>query len=336
MMQLIRANLGYKILSVLLGAGLWLWVLHQQIQTDVRIRPVEVRNVPDGYVGTSCRPPEVQVTLRGGQQTIEALRREGVSVLADLARAQIEGPGEYSVPLVLSQVPTGVGKFWQISPPVATVVLEPIESKERTVLVEKVGMPDEKYQIASSSVEPQTVTVTGAKSAIHEVQQVVASVDVTGLDSDQSLSVPLQALGRGGLKVSGVEIRPPSVTVEVRVRPVEFRVVPVRVNLVGTLPGGHEIESVSVEPLVVTVRGDTSSSAFSSLQSVSTDVLDISGATGTVRRSVALRVPPEVSVISTRSCRVTVRIRAPAPPKPSPATPPPAGTPPPVEQPEAP
>ena len=308
MMNLIRANLGYKLLAIVMGLGVWLYVIYQEVETETTARHVEVRNVPDSYVATSCEPQEVEVELSATQQTMASLERKGVAVIADLSQAQVKGPDDYIVRLRLGEVPTGIGSYWDISPPTAKVTLEPIEHRKRSVVADRVGTPDEKYQIAATSVQPETVTVSGARSAVHEVQKVVASVDVTGLDSNQTFDVQPQALGRGDLKLSGVTIEPKTVAVEVRVRPVEFRVVPVRPNITGTLPAGYRIVTVAVEPLVVTVKGDTASRTFASLASVTTDPMDISGETTTVRRSVALRVPQGVTALSTQSCRITVRV----------------------------
>lgn len=308
-MQLIRNNLAYKLIAVLMGISIWVYVLYQEIETDIRTRPIKIENEPKGYVVTACRPQEVEVTLRGHKRVMESLRERGVVVIADLSQVDIHGPDDYSVRLRLSEVPVGIGSHWEISPTTAKVTLEPIESRERRVVAELLGMPDEKHRVVTPAVvEPQTVKVEGARSIVHEVQKVVATVDVTGLADDQTFDVQPQALGRGDLKLAGVKITPSIVKVTVRVRPVEFRVVPIRLNLSGSLAPGYRIVSVDMNPLVVTVKGDTSSPNFARLESVDTDPIDISGRTTTVRRSVALRVPQGVSVLSTRFCRVTVEI----------------------------
>ncbi len=338
MMQLIRSNLGYKLIAVLMGISIWVYVLYQEIETDIRTRPVKIENEPENYVVTACQPQEVEVTLRGHRRMMESLRERGVVVIADISQIELHGPDDYIVRLRLSEVPVGIGSHWEISPATTKVTLEPVESKERHVVAEPLGMPDEKYRLVGPPiVEPETVKVEGARSIVHEVQKVVATVDVTGLTADETLDVQPQALGRGDLKLAGVKITPSTVKVTVRVRPVEFRVVPIRLNMSGKLPPGYRIVSVDINPLVVTVKGDTSSPNFAQLKSVDTDPIDISGKTTTLRRSIALRVPRGVSVLSTRFCRVTVEIAPESPPvvpvpaetasPPAPAeTPPGAGT----------
>lgn len=83
--------------------------------------------------------------------------------------------------------------------------------------------------------------------------------------------------------------------------------VPVSPVVSGTPATGYEVESVTIEPVVVSVQGD--SDAMTGLAKVDTLPVSVSGASTSLTREVALALPEGVEALSDDTVKVTVNVR---------------------------
>lgn len=303
---MIRHNLRYKVLA--LASALALYFMYgraaQRPLTSTVVR-VQVRavNVPQGLETTS--QPVVSVSIQGPKRAIDELldRPDGgaseLDATVDLSRKSV-GPHMLPVnvnlrkPLVL--VP---GQLY------ATVTLEAIV--ERTLAVEVVpqGSVASGYRWESTSAEPASVVVEGARSAVEQVARVEGRVPVRGATGDLDRDVPLRALDSRDEVVEHVEVRPSLVSVHVRIsRLLRYKVAPIVLQTTGRPASGYRVSTVIVEPLVVTVSG--SGQALESVQAVSTEPVDLTGATAPIVRRVRLAPPEGIQTVSASAARVKV------------------------------
>jgi YbbR domain-containing protein len=186
------------------------------------------------------------------------------------------------------------------------VRLDPTSTREMPVTV-IVGTVPEGVSVGPPQVDPSTVAITGASSRIDIVTAVVArvSVDASAINIDSE--VDLIPVDSNGNQVPSVEVEPSSARVRIAVA-VELanRTLPVVPQITGQPEPGYRIASVTVEPLVVNVSGE--SGTVSQLENVMTDPIDISGRTTDLEATIPFALPDGVSVTGDDMARVVVTI----------------------------
>ena len=196
-----------------------------------------------------------------------------------------------------------------IRPPSITVILDQKVTKEVSVNVIQSAPPDG-LQVGETVVTPATVEVSGPSSAVNRVVEARVSVTIDSSGVDVARDVTPEAVDDAGELVTGVELDPSSVHVEIPVdQHLESKTVPVNPIVTGTPGAGFRVDRVSVDPLVVSVQGDQDQ--LVALVSADTAPVSVSGATRDVTTEVVFVLPTGVSVVGgPATARVTVHIVA--------------------------
>ncbi len=287
-------------LAVLLYAGV---VLSQNTQTYNGAIPVDPVGKPAGTVLLSPIPP---VTF------VRYFAPPDVNPVTDtfIATADLSGvdpqAGTSSVTVTVRSTDPRITVL-SSEPAFVSVRLEEVQTKEVPVKV-ALGPLSSGLDLGETTVEPNTVRVSGPESAVAQVASVRADVviDPSGLDFDQD--VPLIAVDALGNAVRPIEVSPATARVTVPVfTDRESRSVPVTPIMTGSPAAGFEIASVVAEPAVVTVEGDADQLA--QLRHVDTLPVSVSGASSDVSVVVSLDLPTGVVALGSESVRVTVTLR---------------------------
>jgi YbbR domain-containing protein len=138
----------------------------------------------------------------------------------------------------------------------------PQDTRQIEVRVEADRVPAE-FDVIQTTPERVTVTLTGPRNTIRDVRadEVEARVDLSGADeenpgqSEFSVSRRVRAELRGR-RDRRVRAEAPDLSVRVTLERLERRTLPVKVNQVGVLPVGFELDGpLTVEPLKAQVVG---------------------------------------------------------------------------------
>jgi YbbR domain-containing protein len=317
----IKHNFWYKVLSLGLSVALWLYVVNTYnpvIALDASA-VVEVRNVPEGLQQTSISPSEVEVRLQGRSRVLEPLGNgdSPVRLVADLADKLV---GSHEIDLEPTGLPRGV-KI--IDAPVlrATVQLEKVTSEKRQVYVDIVGFPAAGYRARREAPRPEEVTIRGTSTAVESVQNVVARISVSDLTAPTDFQPTVQAENREGQRVPGVTVEPEQVDVRVIVESEPHRPLVIRPDF-GDPPRGRQIDRFSVRPTTVVVSGPTE--LLDTLTSIPTREIDLTGVDREAELSVSLAPPAGVSIRGPATATVTVFLKTLPRPAPPPVVEPPA------------
>ena len=143
---------------------------------------------------------------------------------------------------------------------------------------------------------------------IVEVKAQVA-VDGSGIDVNQLVTlVPIDDKGQVLGPAARVEIDPPQVRVRVSVfTDRRSKTIPVSPTVNGTPAAGFEIESVDVNPAVVSVEGDANDLA--GLDHADTAPVSVAGASSEFVQTVGFVLPEGVEALGSGSVQVTVHLR---------------------------
>ncbi len=291
-----------KLLSLAVAGALWIYVTNERdpiITRTVKVR-VQAVNVPQGLVVLSMRPSEVEVKLRGRRSALQEAERQVVAVV-DLKKLQV---GSHQVPVIVKSNPPGT-EVVGVSDFYVTAELDLETEAERPVIIELRGLPAEGFQAQSPRARPPTVKVRGAASLLRRVAKVVATVDISGMSAPLHQAVSVQARDEMNLPVPGVSIEPEEVQVEVPIRKVNVKTVPVWPRLSDPAPG-FRVAAVAVRPPAVVIGGPRG--VLASIRSIRTQTIDISTLRGTGTYNARLVLPGGVRVFGPASVYVRVTV----------------------------
>ena len=298
----LRNNLSLKLIS--LGIALLIWgAVHNQADPLIsrqQIVPTDVSSVPEELAVAEIVPSQIAVTLYGRRSALERLQYSDFRLVADLKGTDI---GTQTVPVNPEGLPAGI-EIRRLSNRAVKVTLDAVVDSSRPVFVQTRGEPAQGFMVTGSQVRPTEVSVTGPSIEVRKVARVLAAVDVSGLSQTTPFTVNLMALDAGSLMVSGVKLEPTQAVVTVQMRQVNSRTVPVT-PIIGRLPEGYQVTSVSARPIVVTITGQR----LNNIEALQTEPLDLTSEPGRTQYNVGLQVPQGITVLGAPSVRVTVSLQ---------------------------
>jgi YbbR domain-containing protein len=256
-------------------------------------------------------PTSVRVTLRAPRTVSDRLASVDNAVQA---RVDVTGlaPGTYELEVQVSVNPSFQPvRRVQTNPDVVTLTLEPLVSETLPVNLEVTGSPALGYQVGDPVRDPAFVTVSGPDSAVAQVEEVHAILDITDATSTIRAEVSLEALDAQDSPVSGVTVSPNEITVT---QPVTlqggYRNIVVRVETNGQPESGYRLNNVSVSPPNVVVYSSDPQLVNELPSFVETDVVDLTGAEDDLEFFVDLDLPEGISVVGDQRVLVQISISA--------------------------
>lgn len=295
-------KLGAIVLAILLYAAL---VASQDSSTFPGLVKVTPVNLSPGTVITN-QLNDVDLIRYLAPAELGRLRAEDFRATVDLADVTPDG-NPVSLRVNVTAFDPRV-TILEVRPASIPVVLDQKVSKSIKVVVD-LSDPPPGIQVGKVTTTPSEVVVTGASAAVDRVvsARVSATVDASGVSIDRDVRPDL--LDSDDKIVSGVNMDPSLVNVQVTVYTnLQNRTVPVNPTVTGTPGAGFRIASIDVEPLTVTVEGDQDQ--LLALVAADTAPVVVSGATRDVTAAVAYALPNGVTVIGDQTARVTVHISA--------------------------
>lgn len=108
-------NLSLKLLSLAVAFCIWSFTAVSRESRYELALPVELRNIPAGYVISGHQPGEIHVTLSGPSLLIDGVRRSNATVILTLRGAAAPGKTLFSHLESYLKLPDGI-KVIRISP----------------------------------------------------------------------------------------------------------------------------------------------------------------------------------------------------------------------------
>jgi YbbR domain-containing protein len=301
-----RSELFLKLFSLAVAVVVFLYsqgATTGSIERAVPDVPVTALGLPAGLVVRSIAPPAITVTVTGSPSAVNSLdvSRIGAAVYLTGARP---GARPYFVQVT---VPPGL-RVVASTPLDVTVTVEQVDVQQQQVRVQTEGQPAQGYGIAGTpSATPSVVEVSGPATAVLKVASVVATVPVSSATGTVDATADPVAVDASGQPVSGVQVSPAQVAVHVPIAPVvPQKQVRVQVQVSGQPAAGYAFSGGAASPPEVTVLGPQQ--ALARVAAVAAEPVSIAGATGTVRQTVGLILPPGVTAVSPNAVTVTASV----------------------------
>src|SRR4051812_18331800 len=162
-LNLASANLGTKVISVMIAIVLWIIVLGSRNVEVVKEVPLEVITATD-VVASNEVPEKIQFRLSGPKAFLRAVsdRRED-PIRVNLSSAKPGHLVTYNFFSNSIRVPIGV-KVLSINPAALLVKLEYVKKRDVPVRLETRGALPDGFRLAKSEIKPPTVKIKGAES----------------------------------------------------------------------------------------------------------------------------------------------------------------------------
>jgi YbbR domain-containing protein len=291
-------------LSTILYAGL---VLSQSAQVWTGSVPILPLKLPTSAVLLNNLPRVTSIRYFAPGEVAQRINSESFKATVDLSAAHPQTDN----PIVIAKVTVTATDprvtVLDYDPPSITVRLDPLVTKNVPVTVEHGTVPPG-LELRAPVLSVTQATVSGADSVVRLVTSAQARVVVqpSGIDVDQT--VDLVAVDARGEVQSPVKVEPSSVHVQIAVGSgLQRKTLPVYPVVTGTPAAGFEIESVAVDPPVVSIEGDAD--ALAALSKIDTGPISISGASADLVRTIPLNLLAGVTSVSGDSATVTIVLR---------------------------
>lgn len=309
----LRENLSSLTLALFLAIVVWVSAV---VSNDPAITrtfsqpiPLEIIGQDSGLVLRETPPSGVSVTVKAPQSVWDRLQSQPGQVHAWIDLSGL-GAGEYTLPVNLR---VGVTPYHivRVVPDVVSLILEPLASKSMPVEVVVIGEPALGYRKGALYLNPNQVSVSGAKSLVDQVNRVQAEMDISGMSESQRRTLDLMVLDANGSEVSGVRLNPETVTANQTISLLGgYRNVVVKVATTGEPAEGYWLTNISVSPPNVTVFSTNPQLVEALPGYVETDTVDLSGLNDDVDIRVALKLPAGVDLAGEESVLVRLNIAA--------------------------
>ena len=295
-----------KIISIVAAIIMWLYVMNEQnpqVTYVIRDVPVRLQNLDENKFALKDDSAEykVNVKVKGRRSLVADIKPGDIYAYVNL-RGRIEGDNLIRVDIT---TPTNI-ELIDVSPREIMVTLDAIVEEQMPVSVDVSGVPAPGFAVDKTTSKPQAVVVKGPRSMVNAVKKVSASLDISDKTATVVSTLPVRVLDAQNKEQKGVSFRPDVVEVTVSIVPVSnVQVLP---NISGNPPEGYIIRDVRIDPPTVVVTGGHD--VLEGLQSISTEAINVEGATSTVSTDAKLIIPKGVTIFDEgiQAARVTVEI----------------------------
>jgi len=295
-------NWQIKILAILVS--LFLWMYAATVETSVKNFPAEIPvsaiNLTPGYVAI-LEKDTVSISISAETGTWGKLSSSSFSAYVDLAGLT---PGTHSVAINVATQVSGVSIVSK-NPSVMNLTIEPAIEKDVPVTAKIVGSAAENMVAGEVIFSPDVVKLSGPQSLIDGIGQATAEIVLNGERESFSKSVILSAEDSKGNKIRNITFVPKTVSAQVLiVAASNVKSLGIKVVTAGSLAPGYSISSITTDPSSVTIYGSTE--AVRLMNSVPTQVVNISGLSKSLSANTGLSLPLGVKVDGNPEIKITI------------------------------
>ena len=326
LLTLLRQNLGFKVLAILLAILLWAGLITQDpsltrertfydVNVNVSGSDTLHRN---GFIVTSDLDEVLgNVTLRVAipQMQYQTAQASNYNARIDLSR--ISEPGVQSVRITTTSTTT-YGTVVDVSPAEVEIAVEEYVTRYRIpVRVHTEGSVPDGYYATTPTADPPMVTISGPRSLVERVVCAEATIHLDKLPAREGINrmaISFNLLDENDetiesnlLEITSESVLLDSVVIEQQLY--SLKTLPLSdLGLIrGTPAAGYEVKSVSVTPDIITVAG--SADVLAELDTLYPETyVDISGLSEPINKPLRVRDPGGLAYTSASSVTVAVEI----------------------------
>ncbi len=306
MHELIKRDIAYKAVAVLLAVLLWFYVTNLQnptIEKSLTGVPVSYYGLKEGLV-IGDRPQNIEVRVKGPHSLINPLVSKDIKASVDLTQAKM-GEGNFLVQVTL---PAGV-ELVSYNPRSINLRVDAIQERQLGVQVKIENTVAQGYSSFEPVLTPSRVVVKGPQQLLANLDSARVTVDLNQATGNLNLNVPVNIVDKGGNLVQShsLDINPKSIQVFIPViKNSPTKTVPVKPVLSGKPAEGFQVARIILEPETVKITGPYDK--LNLVDQVSTQPIDISGIQQNLVTQVSLSSPEGISLLYDPTVKVLIQV----------------------------
>ncbi|MFV0465932.1 MAG: YbbR-like domain-containing protein [Lachnospiraceae bacterium] len=309
--KVLTHNLGLKILAVLFSVIMWLVVVNISDPTIAKTFTTKVTLENEQYLTDEGLTYEVldnsdtvSFRVEGPRSYIERMIGSDFKAVADLEATE-DGN---RVPITIT--PQRYAGFVNVATANYYVYLqlENLVSQRINISVVTTGEPADGRAVGESSASLTFVNVSGPESIMTTIDKAVATVDVSGLSSDARDYAYIILLDEDGNQIDTTDLNMNATGVTVSVDIQDTKSVGFTFSTSGTPADGYEYVSTTVSPESVTIKGDASILNTINTISIPSEVIDLTGASADIEKSVDISsyLPANVTLVDSSQSKIDI------------------------------
>lgn len=249
MKEKLTHNLDLKILALVFAVILWLIVVNiDDPVKSVQFSGVEVQILHAAELEKQGLCYEVvdntnyvDVTISGRRSVIEEISEENITATADMKN--LTSMNTISIKVTSNKSPNDLDSIKTSSENVKLNIEELLTISKR-IQVETSGTPEEDYILGSRTIDLNQVEISGPKSIVSRVESAKATVDVSGVSSSVSASVPIYLYDDEGKRIESNRVSMNISSINVTQEILYSKEVPVVYEFSGTPEEGYALTNV--------------------------------------------------------------------------------------------
>jgi YbbR domain-containing protein len=300
----LTSNLMIKILCVVAAMCLWLFVSVSQNSTAKLPGTIKIKaiNVSENLV-PRYDEKTVEIKIMASSGLWQKISADSFAASIDLAGLS---EGTHDVVVNVYSNIAGVSVVDR-TPKSVLVTLEPLISVDLPVVKKIQGNPADGMIVNNVSFVPSTVTVKGPKSVLEGIQEASTLVSLQGESESFNRDFPVYVYDDQGQIIPDLVISPDKVQTKVELgKGSNVRSVGIRANITGSPKNNYFVSDISISPSIVEITG--TAAVLSSIKSIDTKPIDISGLDANIDRDMVLVLPEGISLLSSNSYKVRVSV----------------------------
>lgn len=286
-----------KIICVLLALCLWLYVstIENPLRTyELKNIPVELTNEDSlsdsDFAIVNKQQFTVDLKLEGPSNEVVKVKKEDFKIVADLSTYALKN-GENTIPVQIINYPENIdiknNGFLGIK-----VNLEELIQKEFTVKSKvKVNFKENVYE-KEQTISPNKVTVTGGKSSIEKINNVILTGEEKDIDKNKESEYDIKFEDASGNEIDN--IKSDSKTAKLSIVVTNGKVIPINLKTTGIIPQGFILEGYELSKNNINILGDSQN--LDKTEAIDTEIVDMSSLEADNEIDVKLNLPEGISV----------------------------------------
>lgn len=311
-------NLGLKVASLVLAFAVWMAIVNisnpiiddsQSVTVEIRNSEVlAARNLTYEIEGKDVVTVSYQIRTRDRS----LVKASDFHAYADLKDYNVTGAVPITVEINKDKENLVKSDAVTAKPMVIRIVTEALQRKQFDLQVNTKGTPEEGYALGISNPTPSFVTVEGRSTLIGQISRIGVEVDVNNANADLDVTAAPIFYDANGNKLdlgNKVTVNPHEIDCHISI--LKAKNIAVNFEVSGAVAGGYRYTGVESSVKSVPVVGTKSVLASLSALSITSDKLNIDGATAdkVVELDLSQYLPPNTTVVGNEYKNVKVKLK---------------------------
>lgn len=305
-------NLGIKLLSCVCAILAWLLVTNIADPYKEKNFSVSVETINEDAISSANMVYEIvdgsiaNISVGGKRSVIDKLTADDFIATADLS----ELSSVNAVPIKVRLKKSGSSDVTIECNQVLKISLENMETKQIKVSINTTGEPGSDYSVGECVAKPNVIEVTGGESVIERIDSVGVTVNVNGATENFSQKVVPVAYDKKGKRVLSSTLSFNVSQVRVRVKLLQKKTIPVKVQIKGKPADGYEFVEVSNSPEEIEVAGSKKALQAISQLVLPVDITDLTDTSTMLEQNINGEdyLPEGISIPSEEEKNISVKI----------------------------